>query len=184
MMVVTHVAVGLLVATPIAVFTPDLAVPAAVGAISGGLAPDLDLFVGEHRRTLHVPVLGPLAAGPAALAFVLVPSPVTVAVAIGVLAAGIHSLSDVLGAGAELRPWERTTTDAVYDHVGGRWLRARYVIPYDGAPRDLLVAGVAAGPPLVVYTGPVRWVLGGLLVVGVGYTALRRQLVPYLERVA
>jgi hypothetical protein len=96
---------------------------------------------------------------------------------------GTHSASDALGAGEELRPWERTNTDAVYDHVNRRWWQARYVVPYDGSPRDLLVAVAASLPVFAVYDGPVRLVLGVLLAVAAVYTLLRRRLVPYFERV-
>ncbi|MFC6939182.1 metal-dependent hydrolase [Salinirubellus sp. GCM10025818] len=183
MMVITHVAVALLFAVPVALVEPSLAGPAAVGAFVGGALPDLDLFVGVHRRTLHFPVVGPALAVPAVGLALLVTTPLTVGAALALVGLGVHSASDALGAGEELRPWERTNTDAVYDHVGGRWWQARYVVPYDGSPRDLLVAVAASLPVLVVYDGPVRLVLGGLLGMAAVYTLLRRRLVPYFERV-
>jgi hypothetical protein len=181
-MVITHVAVALLLAVPVALVAPEFATAAAVGAVAGGVAPDLDMFVGSHRRTLHFPVAGLLLAPPAAALAVVAPSSGTVALAVGVGAAAVHSASDALGAGEELRPWERTNPNAVYDHVSGRWWRARYVVPYDGSPQDLLVAVVAAAPVLVVYDGPVRWLLVGLLCVAGAYALLRRRLVPLFER--
>jgi hypothetical protein len=181
MMVITHIAIGLLVALPVAVTMPAFATAAATGAFLGGVFPDLDLVVGVHRRTLHFPVIGPLLAVPAIGVAVSEPAELTVGIAIAVTAAAVHSSSDVLGAGEELRPWERTSTNAVYDHISGRWWRARYVIPYDGSSRDLLVAVLAALPTLSVYDGPVRWVLLGLLGVAGVYTLFRRQLVPYFD---
>jgi hypothetical protein len=183
MMVITHVAVALLFAVPVALVEPSLAEPAAVGAFVGGALPDLDLFVGAHRRTLHFPVVGPALAVPAVGLALLVTTPLTVAVALALVGIGTHSASDALGAGEELRPWERTNTDAVYDHVNRRWWQARYVVPYDGSPRDLLVAVAASLPVFAVYDGPVRLVLGVLLAVAAVYTLLRRRLVPYFERV-
>lgn len=182
-MVLTHIAVGLLLAVPVAVAAPEFATAAAVGAVAGGAAPDLDLLVGVHRRTLHFPVLGWLLAVPAAAAALVAPSGGTVALGVGALAAAVHGTSDVLGAGEELRPWERTNRDAVYDHVSGRWWRARYVVPYDGSPTDLAVTAAAAAPAAVVYAGPVRLLAVALVVVGAGYTLLRRRLVPYFERI-
>lgn len=182
-MVITHVAVGLLVAVPVAVVMPEYATVVAAGAVVGGLFPDLDLLVGDHRRTLHFPVVGPLLAVPAIVLALLRPSALTIGVAVAVTAAAVHSTSDVLGAGEELRPWERTSTDAVYDHVSGRWWRARYVIPYDGSARDLLVTVLAALPTLYVYRGSVRWLLIALLAIAGVYTVLRRRLVPYFERI-
>lgn len=182
-MVMTHVAVGLLLAVPVAVVAPEFATAAAVGAVAGGAAPDLDLLVGVHRRTLHFPVLGWLVAAPAAAAALAAPSAATVGLGVGALAAAVHATSDVLGAGEELRPWERTNRDAVYDHVSGRWWRARYVVPYDGSPADVAVTAAAATPVAVVYAGPVRWLAVGLVAAAGGYALLRRRLVPYFERI-
>lgn len=181
MMAVTHVLVGLLLAAPVAVVAPEYAMVAGVGAAVGGVVPDIDLFVGVHRRTLHYPVAGPAVGAVAGLVALALPSPATVGVAFALLSAGVHAATDVLGAGEELRPWERTNPYAVYDHVHGRWLRARYLVPYDGAPRDLLVTLVCAVPVLLVFRGSFRWLLGALLVVAVVYTALRRRLVPRFE---
>jgi hypothetical protein len=182
-MVITHVAVALLVATPVALVLPAYAPAAAAGAVLGGLLPDLDLFVGTHRRTLHFPVLGSVAAVACVAVAAAAPSSVSVGVAVAAVGAALHAASDALGAGEELRPWERTNPNAVYDHLTGRWWRARYVVPYDGHPRDLLVAVVAAAPPLVVLGRGVRVVLGVGLVVALVYTLFRRRLVPYFESV-
>jgi hypothetical protein len=181
MMAVTHVLLGLLLAAPVAVVAPAYATAAGVGAVVGAIVPDFDLFVGVHRKTLHYPVAGPIVGVVAGIVALLSPSGTTVAVALALLSAGVHAASDVLGAGEELRPWERTNPYAVYDHVNGRWLRARYLVPYDGAPRDLLVCLVAAVPALLVFQGPFRWLLAGLLAVAVAYTAVRRRLVPHVE---
>jgi len=81
MMATTHAAVGLLLAVPLAFVAPELAAPAAIAAIAGGVFPDLDLFAGVHRKTLHFPDYYWLGAMPALVAAVLRPSTVTVAVA-------------------------------------------------------------------------------------------------------
>lgn len=182
-MVITHVAVALAFAVPVALVAPEFATAAAVGAVVGGVFPDLDLLVGEHRRTLHFPVGGVALAVPGVAVALLVPTPLTVALALALVGFGVHSVSDVLGAGEELRPWERTNTNAVYDHVSGRWWQARYVFPYDGSPQDVILAVVTGLPVLLVYEGPVRWGLGVALVVAVVYAVLRRRLVPYFERI-
>ncbi|MFB6125747.1 MAG: metal-dependent hydrolase [Halolamina sp.] len=182
MMVITHVAVALALTVPVALVEPQFATVAAPAAVVGGVFPDLDLFVGTHRRTLHFPVTGPVLAVLAVGVALAAPTAATVALAAAVVGFGVHSASDVLGAGEELRPWERTNTNAVYDHVSGRWWQARYVVPYDGSPRDLLVAVVAGAPVLVAYDDPIRWLLAGLLGVAAAYTAFRRRLVPYFER--
>lgn len=181
MMAVTHATLGLLLAVPVAIVAPELAVAAATGGLVGGLVPDVDLFVGVHRRTLHFPVAGPPVGVAACLVALASPSALTVALAVGLLSAGLHATTDVLGAGEELRPWERTNPHAVYDHVRGRWLRARYLIRYDGAPEDLAATAVLAIPVGVVY-GDLQWLIGGLLVVGMVYALARKRLVPHFER--
>jgi hypothetical protein len=181
MMVITHILLGLVVTLPLTLLGPAVLGPVAAGAILGGMLPDLDLLVGTHRRTLHVPLLGlPVAIGGVTLALV-VAGPITAGLAAVLVAAWVHSASDVLGAGEELRPWERTNTDAVYDHLRGRWLTARYLIRYDGSPEDVGLSLLAAVPVLLIHGWPVRIVVGGLLVVAGVYSLLRKRLVPYFE---
>lgn len=180
MMVLTHVAVGLALAVPVALLAPEYALSAAIGGAVGGFAPDLDLLVGEHRKTLHFPVLSIPPAVAAAAVAVVTPGPLTVGTAVGAVAFAVHSASDVLGAGEELRPWERTNPDAVYDHRRGRWLRARYLVPYDGHPVDLVVTVALLVPVMLVYDGPVRWVAAGMVVLAVAYTAIRKYVPAYV----
>lgn len=183
MMVITHVLIGLVATLPFTVLGPWALGPVAVGAIVGGAFPDLDLLVGVHRRTLHFPLLGfPVAAIGAAVALV-VPQPTTVGLAAALVAAWVHAASDIFGAGEELRPWERTNRNAVYCHLRGRWLRARYLIRYDGAPEDFVLSFAAAVLVALWYGSPLVWILGGLLVVAGTYTAFRKRLVPYFEAI-
>jgi hypothetical protein len=115
MMATTHALAGMALASVATLFAPV----AVVAAGAGGAVPDLDT-PGRHRRTLHYPVYYSLAAlGLLAVAFV-VPTPATVALAAFVGAAAVHSASDVLGGGLELRPWEGTSDRAVHDHYHGR----------------------------------------------------------------
>ena len=183
MMGITHALVGLLLTLPVVVLAPAFATPAAIGAVLGGFLPDADLFGGVHRRTLHFPVAGPVAGVLAGLVAIVVPSSATVGLAFALLAAGVHAATDALGAGEELRPWERTNPNAVYDHVRGRWLRARYLVPYDGSPRDLAFTVVCALPVAAVYEGPIRWLVAGLVVLAAVYTLLRKRLVLHFERI-
>lgn len=182
-MIITHVAVALAFAIPVALVAPEFATAAAVGAVVGGSFPDLDLFVGEHRRTLHFPVVGLALTIPGVVLALLVPTSFTVGLALALVGFGVHSASDVLGAGEELRPWERTNTNAVYDHASGYWWQARYVFPYDGSPQDLGLAIATGVPVLLVYDGPIRLGLGAVLGVAAVYAVLRRRLVPYFERI-
>ncbi|PNW35833.1 UNVERIFIED_CONTAM: hypothetical protein BEN50_17155 [Euhalothece sp. KZN 001] len=176
MMVTTHVAMGLLLAVPIAVVTPAYAAVAAVGAIIGGILPDIDLFVGQHRRSLHYPTYYSVGAVIMAGVAMGVGDPVVVAAAVALGAAGLHSITDWLGAGDELRPWERTSPRGVYLHVRRRWLRPRYLIRYDGAPEDLMLTVVCAAPAMVVYDGQIRAVIAVGLVIAMLYTLVRKRL--------
>lgn len=178
----THAAAGLAVASTLLWLAPDLATPAALAAIAGGLIPDLDLFVGDHRRTLHYPGYYWLVALPALGLAALMPGPATAAVAFFLLSAALHSATDVLGAGHELRPWERTSDRAVYLHATGRWLRARRVVRYDGAPEDVLLTVVLSLPALAWFDGVVRAAAAAGVALAVGYALVRRRLPPYVER--
>jgi len=175
----THVLAGLVLAAAVATVDPSLGTAGALGGVAGSAFPDLDLLVGTHRRTFHAPVLGFVAAVPAAAVALAWPTPLSVALAVGIAAAAVHSASDVFGAGPELRPWERTNTNAVYCHATGRWLRARYLVPYDGAPRDALLAGVLAVPVVLTFDGPVRWLAVGLVAGGGVYALLRKRVPEY-----
>ncbi|MWG34358.1 metal-dependent hydrolase [Halomarina oriensis] len=182
-MVMTHVLVGIVLGVVATLFVPAATPVAVLAGALGGLAPDLDLYVG-HRRTLHFPVYGPLlAAGAVALAF-LSPSVELVALAVFFAAVGTHAAMDVLGGGLELRPWQATSERAVYSHFHGRWLRPRRLVPYDGAPADLALAALVAAPALLVGDGPVALAVAGLLAIATGYTLLRRRLAEYWARLA
>jgi hypothetical protein len=180
MMVTTHGLLGLALATPLTVLAPELAAVAGVAGFLGGAVPDLDLFVGRHRRTLHYPVLGWVLAVPAAGVAVLAPGPATVAVAVGLTAFALHAAMDALGAGDELRPWERTSAEGVYDHLRGRWVRPRYLVRYDGAPEDVLLTALAAVPAVLSFTDPLRWLAVGCVVLAVAYASVRRRVPDWI----
>lgn len=172
MMATTHAAVGIALAATLVPTVPALAPVAAVGAAVGGVLPDLDVCW-THRRTLHYPVLSWAAALPALVVTAAMPGPATVAVASFLCGAALHATSDALAGGSEPRPWERTTDDAVYCHLLGRWLRARRWVGYAGSPGDLALLVAFAVPGLWRFDGALRWVLA-LGVVGSAIFALRR----------
>lgn len=174
-MLPTHALVGLALAAPLALYAPEFAPAALLGALVGGILPDLDMYAG-HRKTLHYPTGYPVAVAPAALLAVLWPTPATVALAFGLLAAATHCRMDVYGGGLELRPWESTSDRAVYDHARGEWLPPRRVIAYDGSPGDLALAALVGIPLFVVLDGAFAVVVAAALVVATVYVALRRFL--------
>jgi len=175
-MVTTHALLGVALAAPVAAFAPGLAPVAGVAGFLGGAVPDVDLFLGRHRRTLHYPVLGWAVAVPATGLAALVPGPLTVALAAFAGAFALHAAMDALGAGDELRPWERTSAEGVYDHLRGRWIAPRYLVRYDGAPEDVLLTAVGAGVAVALFDGGLRWLAVGCLTVAVAYAAVRRRV--------
>lgn len=178
MMATTHAFVALALVTPLAYQWPELASPLAVGAIVGGIAPDLDIAL-EHRRSFHFPVAGGFVAVPGVVLALVVPSAPLVALATAVVAAWLHAASDVIGNGPLLDPWAEESDQAVYDHVRGTWLPPLLWIRYDGAPEDAVAATGLAIPPLLVFDG----VVAGLVVLGIAvsvtYAMGRRRMVEW-----
>ena len=182
-MLPTHVLAGMALALPLWAVSPEYASVGFVAGFLGGLFPDLDMYVG-HRRTLHYPVYYSVLAVVAVLVGLVVPSTATVALALFLSGAAIHSVSDVLGAGLELRPWEGTSERAVYSHYHGTWVRPRRVVRYDGAPEDLFLSGLFAVPLFLVLDGWLRWLVVGAVGVALAYSILRRPLAVLAPRLA
>jgi hypothetical protein len=183
MMATTHLFVGLAIASGVAVLAPEYAVVAAIGAVVGGLAPDIDI-VATHRKTLHFPVYYAVLSIPAVILALLRPGVTSVGVALFSVAAAAHSLSDVIGNGPDPRPWANPTSRAVYLHPTGRWVRARRWIRYDGAPEDFLLGLAMAVPALLVYRGNglVQAILGIGIAVSFLYTLFRKPIGRRIDR--
>jgi len=181
MMATTHAVAGLLLALPVALVAPEFGFVAAVAALAGGLFPDVDM-PGAHRRTLHFPIYYSVAAVSAGAVALLAPAAWTIAAAFFIAAAALHSLSDVLGGGLELRPWEATSERAVYSHYHRRWWRPRRVIRYDGAPEDAVLGLLLAVPSVMVYEGAIELFVLGAVALGVVYAAIRRPMVEWTQR--
>lgn len=181
MMATTHAVAGLLLALPVALVSPELGFVAAVSALAGGVFPDADM-PGAHRRTLHFPVYYSLAAVLAGVLALLAPAAWSVAVALFFGAAALHSLSDVLGGGLELRPWEGTSERAVYSHYHVRWWTPRRWIRYDGAPEDAALGALLALPSLLFFEGFVATAVLGAVVLSVAYTVVRRPMIELTQR--
>lgn len=180
MMAMTHALAGLLVGALALPLVPALAPTALAAGFLGGLAPDLDIFA-THRRTLHFPVYGPPVAALLAVPAILVPGNVTVFVAVFAGAAALHAAMDVAGGGLGLQPWLQEDDRAVYSHALGRWIAPWGPIEYDGAPADFLLALALGLPLLVVGSGPVWWLVVGLLGTAAGYVLVRKRLVAILS---
>ncbi|TQQ81096.1 metal-dependent hydrolase [Halonotius terrestris] len=175
MMNPTHIGVGLVVAAPTLILAPEFVVPAAIGGMAGGVLPDLDLFVGRHRRTLHFPEAYWLAAIPLLALAAIRPTALTVAVAVAVVSMAVHSGMDWFGAGDELEPWERTSSEAVYLHLRGRWLQPKYWVRYDGAAEDLAITVVCSLAGLL-FPAPIPTIAAINVAVAVLYALVRKRV--------
>jgi len=175
MMLPTHALAGMLLALPVYYVTPEFAGVALLAGLLGGSFPDFDMYVG-HRKSLHYPVYYSILAASVLFVAVFVPSEVTVSAAVFLMGAAVHSVSDVLGGGLELRPWEAASDRAVYDHYRERWITPRRWVSYDGSPGDLLLSYTLAVPLLVALEGSFRGVVIGALAVASVYAAVRRYL--------
>lgn len=147
MMATTHAYIGLAVAVASLPVTGKYA-PATsvlVAAFVGGLLPDLDL-VTSHRKTLHFPVLYPIAACGLLGLSAVVGSQALFVLGIAVASAGLHSLSDVFGGGVGYEPWKEPSSKAVYNHVLDRWHTPRRLVRYSGAPEDFALCAAVAIP--------------------------------------
>ncbi|PGF17872.1 hypothetical protein CP556_18360 [Natrinema sp. CBA1119] len=180
MMLPTHALVGLALALPLVILAPEFAGVALTAGLLGGILPDLDMYIG-HRKTLHYPVYYSVLGVAVAPFAVLLPTAATIAATFLLLSAAVHSVMDIFGGGLELRPWEATSSRAVYNHRRGRWLAPRRWVRYDGAPEDLLLSLGIAVPLLIALDGVLRLIVGAALVVAVVYTAVRRLLPTIAE---
>jgi len=183
MMMTTHALVGALLAVPVAVVAPEHAPVAVAAGFVGGCFPDLDV-VARHRRTLHFPRYYGYAALPAAALALAYPTTSTVAVALFLAGAWVHSLMDVVGGSPEPRPWEPSVERAVYDHRAGRWIRPTRWVRYDGAPEDFALVLVVAVPVTYVAPEVFLYVVAVAVVVSAVYTLLRKRIVDLTERVS
>lgn len=163
MMLFTHLLVGLLVGLGVSTIGGDpVVLPSVLAAgLAGGLLPDLDMFA-DHRRTLHAPILYGVLGIPLLLAGVVADVTLALLVGAALVAAWLHSVMDAVGSARELRPWDRTSEEAVYNHVLDRW-HAPWRLVYDGSPGDLVLCTglailVAAGHPTTAPLAVALWV--------------------------
>ncbi|GAA0298285.1 metal-dependent hydrolase [Halarchaeum salinum] len=174
-MVTTHAAMGAALVTLLPL-SPRFAAVTALAAFLGGVFPDLDLLVGEHRRTLHYPDYYALGLVPCLSLAALRPLTLTVVLAAFVGSAALHSVADAFGGGLAPRPWLRDDHRGVYCRLGRRWLHPRHWVRWDGAPEDLALCGVCVCAVLLGAEGPIRALAVATLPVSIAYTALRKRL--------
>jgi hypothetical protein len=180
MMATTHALAGVVLGTVVWALVPEAGMLPVLAAALGGLFPDFDLYAG-HRKTLHFPVYFSVLAVPAFAVAALNPTTTTLAVALFLGGAALHSASDVLGGGLELKPWLGTSDRAVYDHWNERWLAPKRLVRYDGSPEDLALTLVFAVPPVLVFDGLTETLVIGAVAVSGVYVLLRKPMVYVAE---
>lgn len=175
----THAYIGVALALVSLPVTGSHAAPLGIiaAAFIGGVLPDVDL-VTSHRKTLHFPVLYPVAACLLVVLSLALKWQALFLLSITVGSAGVHSLTDIFAGGLGYEPWRGTSRKAVYNHVAGRWHRPRRLVRYSGAPEDLVLCTLFAVPVLIdPVTGPTADTALAVVLVGSGlYTATRRRL--------
>lgn len=181
MMTPTHALAGALVGGVVARGVPEVTALAVVVGFVGGTLPDADLL-GVHRKSTHYPVYSSVVAVLVVGIAVLVPTTVTVLLAVFSVSIALHCVMDAFGGGVGLRPWEGTSERGVYNHYAGRWVRPRGWIRYAGSPEDFLLATVCCLPLLALTTGRLQIALGVVLVVSGGFALVRRRLSGITER--
>lgn len=172
MMIFTHVLMGAFVGVGVASLYPAYFHVAVVAGFIGGGISDADMLF-THRRTLHFPLLASVVSIAVGGIVFVWPTAITIGVFCFTTSGAVHSLTDILGGGKEMRPWLETDDRAVYNHVTQRWIRPRRVF-YDGSIADLGLSVVLAVVLLVVLPTGYKIVVGITLACGVVYTVLRR----------
>jgi len=181
MLTSTHALSGAAVGALIAMLTPELLPAAVVVGLLAGVVPDLDLLW-THRKTTHFPVYGMAATLAVGLVAVVTGGSFASLLTVAIAAFSLHPLMDTLCGGVEVRPWEATSEQAVYDHARQRWLRPRRLVRYAGAPEELLLTAGVGLPVIATTTGTLRQSVGVVMVISGLFIAVRRRLAPLTAR--
>lgn len=182
-MLPTHVNSSIfLISLAAATFSFELSAILLSIVLVASIFPDLDMIVGIHRKTLHPVVVYAAVTALITPIFFLSQNTIIGYLGLFTLFCTIHTAVDVLGTGAEKRPWEHNNDNAIYSASMQKWLKARRVFNYDGSPLDLIV--LMASTAAIFYTANLpqmfEILIFTLLVIGIIYTAVRRTL-PKLE---
>ena len=165
----------------IAVLSPELLPVAIIVGLLAGVVPDLDLLW-THRKTTHFPVYGAVGTFAVGLVAATTGSSLVLLLTVAVAAFSLHPLMDILCGGVEVRPWEATSEQAVYDHAHHRWLRPRRLVRYAGAPEELLLTAVVGFPLVAVTTEALQQSVVVIMLVSGLLISVRRRLAPLVER--
>lgn len=143
MMLPSHIFLALLVIAPITAVSPELGVPLWTATIIGAIMPDLDMVLGQHRKTLHFPSVAILML-PLSISLLLISDSIILSSLAGFsIGFFLHPLIDISSSGLSERPWVETSEKCVYNHTTQSWIRPTRVTGYDGSPKDFAVLCLA-----------------------------------------
>lgn len=147
---------------------------------------DLDIFIGQHRKTLHYPVYA------AFIFFATIPllyinMDTIVYINSFMLCVSIHAWSDAIGGGLGKYPWKtEENLPTVYNHYAKTWLYKHdfpYRIEYDGSPLDLGIFLLFAGLIFsLTDSSSINIILFILFIIAFIYTITRRRLVQIEDK--
>jgi hypothetical protein len=185
MMLPTHITIGFLFSIIFFYLHPDSLPLLIIATLIGSIIPDIDIFIGQHRKTLHFPVgytgitviLLPL--------YFLLPTVGIASLIVLVGSASIHSLTDIIGGGLSKTPWKTIDSPTVYSHYHNVWItekNAPMTVKYDGSYLDfaVLLGSVYIISQINLEIMYLTEFLILLLVIGGIYTSIRRKL-PVIE---
>lgn len=181
MMLPTHILVSILFMLPLITLFPEYTHIIIYSSIIGGIFPDLDMLIGQHRKTLHNISLYILILLGSIPIYIIYP-PLGIILFIVSIVASIHMGFDVLSGGLERKPWLKTSNKAIYNHLTDEWIPPKHTFDYDGSYKDLSFAILLS---IVIYTyniqvNYINIFLGLLLSISILYTFTRKYL-PTLE---
>lgn len=180
MMLPTHVMTGLVLIIPLLHIFPDYSSVIVISTVVANTLPDADIVLGEHRKTLHYPVISTLYFVLALILLILLPGVLTVLLFTFMFGIFFHSVVDIIGGSLEDEPWKETKEKVVYNHFKDRWFSALRIVRYDGSPEDLFLLSVFSGLFFLFYPNNITTAhlvfVGITVVIGIFYTVFRKTL--------
>lgn len=182
-MLPSHLAIGVLLCSPFYIYAPsEIQSIVLITIVVGSVSPDVDMLVGQHRKTTHYPEISTIVALgctvliPADILF-YIPATFTTAFA-------LHAWIDIFGGGLEDKPWEKTSTQAVYRHLSNKWEAPRHYTGHDGSYRDLIATLLATVAIYTIITE--NWFTAILLInltIAILYTIVRKRLPALRDKI-
>lgn len=181
-MLPTHILVGLLFCYPVIYLYPDHTNLLTFVVIVGSSFPDLDMIIGQHRKTFHFPLLFISLIGISGILFLLQIFPYSLILFLIGLSGLIHILGDIGSSGLEKYPWKQNGSRAVYSVFWKKWISPTYILGYDGSKYDFVLLVFCTLVVAVLYPEfPYDTIFYGLCLITGGTYYLIRPKLPLLE---